>query len=139
MQDALVPASPPPHPNSRNLDWQILTRTETPDGKIKMKFKNSPKPSKASQNAAGGGTGSPSASGKKPSAVAHFPLRISRRMSMEIGISAAELSAVMTARSPSPKKRPAAAPETSRDHRNQKHSDDGGSAVPGTSATWVTV
>ena len=78
IRDALV---------SPKKDWQIVKSHETPDGKFKIKFGKNRKSEKG---------GSP--------APPHFPSRISRRMSMEIGISAAELTQAMT-RSPSPKKK----------------------------------
>ena len=76
IRDALV---------SPKKDWQIVKSHETPDGKFKIKFGKNKK-------------------SEKSSPAPHFTSRISRRMCMEIGISAAELTQAMT-RSPSPKKK----------------------------------
>ena len=93
IRDALV--SPPP---ASKKDWQIVTSQETPDGKFKIKF-GSKRDKKAAES-----LDKAKASPASAAPSLHFPLRISRRMSMEIGISAAELTHAMT-RSPSPKKR----------------------------------
>merc|ERR1719204_3019736 len=96
MRDALVPSTPTTPSNRQQGEksgWEIAENRETPDGKFKIRIKSSAQKS----------------SRKSPNASAPLGIfRISRRMSMEIGISPAELLAMT--RSPSPKERGSAGP-----------------------------